>query len=296
MASILYHALKMMPRSWITRISNFRGRFHWFKRSTDWIGDLMRQQDCIVQSGLGKGLTFNSGGSAVGFILGTHDTDVQLALHRLLSPGQVVYDFGANVGFIAVLAAKCVGPTGRVICFEPVPANFKQIQVNANLNGYSHLSALPIAVGQRDEMAEFQISNAATWGRLTSAGVTPEKSGTITVTVRQIDKLVEEQNLPLPDFIKMDIEGTEASALLGARETLQRARPVMIIELHHTYQPVVDSLQGLDYKIRPLVRNKDLERLDGEYQILVYPREDERTEKFWIAFSSGTDQGEDLSA
>lgn len=291
MASVLYRVLEKMPRTWITKISDFRGRYQWFKRATDWIGDLIRDEDCVIQSGLGRGLKFNSGGSAVGFILGTHDTDVQLALHRLLSPGQVVYDLGSNVGFIAVLAARCVGNTGRVICFEPVPENAKQIQVNAGMNGFSHLSVHQIAIGLKDEQAEFQLSRAATWGRLSSAGTTPDKCGVLSVTVRQLDKFIEDQELLLPNFIKMDVEGSEADVLRGARKTLQISRPIMIIELHHTYNDVVDALDGLDYAIRPLVRGRDIEQCKGEFQVLVYPSEDEQAEIFWDAFSKNADWG-----
>ena len=104
---------------------------------TDWLPAMLRNREGRIQKGLGRGLRFNGANSAVGFLLGTHDLEVQHALARLLQPGMTVYDIGANVGFTAVLAAQRVGPQGRVICFEPLSANARQIRHNAVLNGFA---------------------------------------------------------------------------------------------------------------------------------------------------------------
>jgi hypothetical protein len=64
-------------------------------------------------------------------------------------------------------------------------------------------------------------------------------------------------------------------------------RPVMVIELHHTYQAVVDSLQGLDFTIRPLTATGDVASTDGEFQILAYPRERQDVEAVWTELASG---------
>jgi FkbM family methyltransferase len=247
----------------------------------------LRNREAPIRNGLGRGLMFNGGNSAVGFLLGTHDTDVQFALARLLRPGMTCYDFGANVGFTAVLAAKCVGPTGRVECFEPLPENARQIRVNADLNKFAHVLVQQVALGASDGEAEFRTSHAPTWGRLAEAGATPQESGVIRVPVRRLDSLVTAEGLPDPQFIKMDVEGAEAGVLLGARELLARARPVMVIELHHTYHAVVDALAGLDYTIRPLVSGGQISSTDGEFQILAYPSGHADAEAFWNALVAG---------
>jgi FkbM family methyltransferase len=287
MTKILYRVLSLFPRNWILGISKFRGKHHWFKLATDWVGDMVRKQDCRIASGLGKGLKFNSGGSAVGFMLGTHDVDVQFAMDKMIKTNQVVYDLGANVGFTAVLACKCVGEKGKVVCFEPMDHNAKQVQVNAKLNNFSQIEVFQVALGECDGVAEFQTSHSPTWGRLTSAGDTPEQTGVTQVTVRQLDKLVEEKQLPLPNFIKMDVEGAEADVIRGAYGTLSRSRPKMIIELHHTYHQVIESLEGLDYVVNPLVQGGVVQEIDGEYQILAYHKEDAEAEAFWSRVRSG---------
>lgn len=281
--SLLLRLLKLVPPSWIRAGIALRGRYPLVKRATNWLPDLLRNREGVIQSGLGRGLRFNGGNSAAGFILGTHDTIVQLALSRLLRPGATVYDVGANVGFTAVLAARCVGETGRVVAFEPLPNNAAQIRVNADLNGFARVQVHQVAVGDADGDAEFRVSAAPTWGRLAGAGATPEQCGTTRVPVCRLDTLVASGACPDPHFIKMDVEGAEAAALTGGRSVLTRAMPVMVIELHHTYQAVVGVLSGLDYVIRPLVPGGHLASTDGEFQVLVYPTGHTEGEALWAA-------------
>src|SRR5262245_37996544 len=123
---IVRNIIERVPVSWIHAGAALRGRFPLLKRLTNWLPNALRNREGNIRNGLGRGLKFHGGHSAVGFMLGTHDTDVQFALSKLLKPGMVCYDLGANVGFTAVLAAKCVGSSGRVECFEPLPENAQQ--------------------------------------------------------------------------------------------------------------------------------------------------------------------------
>lgn len=284
---ILQYVIERVPASWLRAGARLRGRFRVVKRATDWLPGLLRHRQGVIRNGLGRGLKFNGGASAVGFLLGTHDTDVQYAMGRLLRPTTTCYDIGANVGFTAILAARCVGPGGRVDCFEPLAVNAAQIRGNADLNGFTHVHVHQLALGGDDGEAEFHTSHAPTWGRLAEAGATPEASGTIRVPVRRLDRLVATEGLPDPQFIKMDVEGAEADVLAGARELLTRARPVMVIELHHTHQAVVDALAGLGYVVRPLVPGGRLEGDPGEFQVLAYPEGHPDGEALWDEVRAG---------
>jgi FkbM family methyltransferase len=272
---LLFNVFDRMPASWIRAAGNVRGRSRWLKSATDWLPNMLRNREGRIQKGLGRGLRFNPGQSAVGFLLGTHDLDVQFVLRRLLKPGMVVYDAGANVGFTAVMAARRVQPAnGRVVCFEPLPVNASQIRLNASLNQFDWIDVKEIALGATDGGAEFLVSESPTWGRLASAGATPKQSGTLHVPVRSLDSLADAGEIPPPDFIKMDIEGAEADALIGGKRLLARARPVMVIELHHTYDAVATAIADLDCVIHPLLpAGADPSSTDGEFQILCYPRE-----------------------
>ena len=232
-------------------------------------------------------MRFNGGQSAVGFILGTHDLDVQYAMSRLIQPGMTVYDIGANVGFTAILAARQVTASGRVICFEPLAVNATAIRHNAQLNGFAHVEIVQTALGIADGEAEFFVSASPTWGRLAQAGEAPMQTGVVRVPVHALDSLSAQW--PMPQFIKMDVEGVEADVIRGGVETLRRARPIMVIELHHTYHAVMDALKGLDYAVQPLTEAGNVPSLDGELQIIAYPPDAPRGRICLRRFVAGKD-------
>jgi FkbM family methyltransferase len=192
-----------------------------------------------------------------------------------------VYDVGANVGFTSVLAARLVGAEGVVVCFEPLPANARQIEHNARLNHFAHIRVCFVALGKEDGEAEFVLSASPTWGRLATAGFTPEKVGTIRVPIRRLDTFVAEAALPAPDFIKVDVEGAEADVLAGAAQTLATARPVLMIETHGTNQAVADALATHDYQLHVLGRKVALRDAPREVQVLCLPAE--RTDLLGVA-------------
>jgi FkbM family methyltransferase len=284
---ILLGLLNRTPTSWIRTAGALRGGSPWIKSMTDWLPALLHNREGRIQKGLGRGLRFNGANSSVGFLLGTHDLEVQQAMAQLLQPGMTVYDIGANVGFTAILAAKQVAPNGRVVCFEPLAANAKQISRNAALNEFRFVEVRQMALGRSDGEAEFFLSASPTWGRLADAGQAPQQNGVLRVPVRSLDSLAASDHLPAPQFIKMDVEGAEADVLKGGKALLTAARPVMVIELHHTYQAVIDSLQGLDYVVRPLTAAGESASTDGEFQILVYPRERLDVEAVWTDLAAG---------
>ncbi len=67
--------------------------------------------------------------------------ETQLLLKRL-KPGQTFVDIGANIGYYTLLAARQVGPAGRVYAFEPDEENFKLLQKNTEINGYSNVTSV----------------------------------------------------------------------------------------------------------------------------------------------------------
>jgi FkbM family methyltransferase len=271
--NLLATLVESVPSSWIRTAGALRGRSRSLKKLTDWLPQLLRHREGRIRHGVGRGLRFNTAHSAVGFLLGTHDPEVQFAFEQLLRPGMTVYDVGANVGFTAVLAAQLVGPDGLVVCFEPLPVNARQIEHNATLNHFAHVRVWQVALGNEDGEAEFVVSSSPTWGRLATAGFTPQKIGTTLVSVRRLDGLATEASLPPPDLIKMDVEGGEVDVLAGAAHLLDSARPVLVIETHGTNQAVADALAGHDYRTHVLGSAVALLDAPREVQALCLPAE-----------------------
>jgi FkbM family methyltransferase len=184
------------------------------------------------------------------------------------------FDVGANIGFFSVLAARLVGPTGRVISFEPFPANAQQIAHNARLNGFANTSVRAEALGGSNRTEVFCTSSEPTWGKLANIGREPDKAaGQIGVNVRTLDSLCGAGGLPYPDFIKMDIEGAEVEALEGALNTLATSRPVLEIELHGTNTAVMDILDKLDYRALALGAATPVREAEWNVNIVAIPAE-----------------------
>ena len=116
------------------------------------------------------------------------------------------------------------------------------------LNGYAHVMIKQMALGATDGEASFLVSAEPTWGKLASIGSTVSKQvGEMAISVRRLDSLLAEDGLSAPDLIKIDVEGAEVDVLSGSNESLRRARPILIIELHGTNIGVSAIFKALDY-------------------------------------------------
>jgi FkbM family methyltransferase len=144
--------------------------------------------------------------------------------------GGVVLDCGANVGLFALAALRAGAQ--RVICFEPTPVTIEALRRNLGdciANGRALI--LPAAIAGAPGEAQFEIVESDCGSnRIGASGKRPS----ITVEVKSIDSYVAESGLDRIDFIKMDIEGAEADALRGAKETLRRFAPVVAVATEHT--------------------------------------------------------------
>jgi FkbM family methyltransferase len=160
------------------------------------------------------------------------EIEIQNALRRELKAGDVFYDVGSNAGFFAVVAARLVGPSGRVVAFDPAPENCEVIREQVALNGFdAYCTAVQKAVGGRGGRATFSSATpGSSMGHLGGAG-RGERSMEVEVTT--LDDAAAAYGAPT--FIKLDVEGAEGDVMAGARRLLSSgaARPAWLIELHN---------------------------------------------------------------
>jgi FkbM family methyltransferase len=262
-----------LPVSWLKAISRAQWRHPLLKRSFDWAANHFRNQDGTIQQGVGRGLLFNTGRSNAGYMLGTTEPRVQHAFASLIQPRMVVYDIGANVGFFTVIAAR-LSPQGRVVAFEPLPENSERIRHNVALNNLQNIIVRTEALSDTDAQARFQVSPEPTWGKLASLdkGISPNV-GAIDVKVSRLDSLVEAGEIPIPELIKIDVEGAETGVLRGAESTLRQARPLLLIELHGTNQPIAGLLETLGYSAAVLGDTRAVTDAPGDAYVAAAPTE-----------------------
>jgi FkbM family methyltransferase len=182
-----------------------------------------------------------------GLVRGVIEPGVQEALRRVVRPGAVVYDVGANIGFFSLLSARLTGEGGRVEAFEPVPDSAAAIRANAALNAFGWIGVHEVAVGEHSGAAELLVNLEPSWSHLADRGENPAARSRLAVPVVVLDELVERGEIPPPDVVKIDVEGSEAAVLRGLERTL-RGRPVAIVcELHETNAEVLALLEHLGY-------------------------------------------------
>ncbi len=166
-----------------------------------------------------------------GFVL-THVINRHYLLDRpaervMVEPGDVVIDCGACRGDTALWLAGFAGPDGAVYSFEFVSDNLEVFRANLEMNpGVApRVHIIEDAVGETSgEVLRFDPR-----GPGTRVGA----RGACEVSTRSIDDLVSEAGLDRVDYIKMDVEGSEAAALRGAAQTIRRFRPKLGISAYH---------------------------------------------------------------
>ena len=92
------------------------------------------------------------------YVSGTYEPASLLAMKRLLPPGGVFLDLGANVGIYSMLASRWVGPAGRVFSFEPSEREFMCLRRHIDLNGLSNVMPLRGAVAGQDGTFELRVA------------------------------------------------------------------------------------------------------------------------------------------
>jgi FkbM family methyltransferase len=268
--NLLVRAAGLLPQTWIRKFSRAQWRSRFVRRLFVFVRGALRETDAVIQKGVAKGLRFNAGCSNAGFVLGTTEAGLQEALRALLSPGMTLYDVGANVGFISVIGARLVGPGGRVEAYEPVPENVRWLRHNVALNEFTQIFVHEIALGRSDGCTEFHLGDDSNWGSLVPNA---DRKTKIEVKVRSLDSVVE-HGAPAPDVMKVDIEGGEVEMLSGSVNTLRKARPIIILDLHGTNAAVADVLEPLDYDLHVFGgKGIRVRSADWSAQILGVPRE-----------------------
>lgn len=146
-------------------------------------------------------------------------------VRQILKPGGTFLDIGANVGYYTTLAASIVGPTGRVVAFEPSPYAFERLRALA----IPQVEAFQCAAGDHEESHDLYVQSHDT--RLHSPSLVPMGGcdRVVKVTVHRLDDFRALKGLTI-DFMKVDVEGFEPNVLQGAQAMLSanRVRHLMI--------------------------------------------------------------------
>lgn len=146
-------------------------------------------------------------------------------IRRVVRPGDIVIDGGANIGFFSFLMSGLVGESGRVIAFEPAPPNIDRFKINRDLNRFINVALYTEALWSEIAKLDFWVNKdtgqSALW-----------------MSVDSIEK-IQVRALPLDSIscaltagvrlMKLDVEGAEERVLLGATSLLERGFPTFVV-------------------------------------------------------------------
>jgi FkbM family methyltransferase len=150
------------------------------------------------------------------------------AFRAAARPGDLVIDVGANVGAYTLLFAHWVGPTGRVVAFEPAPDAAAGLRRHLALNALaSRVEVHEMAVSDRSGTAFFDAVAASGSNALVSAAT----ASSLDVRTTTLDEFCSAGDLR-PRVVKIDVEGAELSVLRGARRLLADPAVDIFVELH----------------------------------------------------------------
>lgn len=171
-------------------------------------------------------------------------------LRRLVRPGQVCVDVGAAGGAHLLVMARGVGPTGRVLGFEPRPRSLAILHRLTALLGVEEWVELhQVALSDAEGSLPLRIPVVPT--RAHFHGSTTDREGTaafarlpyreIEVPTARLDDVVAAAGVARVDLLKCDVEGAELRVLAGARRILDEHRPLVILEADDRHQAREDA-------------------------------------------------------
>lgn len=200
----------------------------------------------IVQGKL-KGKKWIKGSGVNGYWLGSYESEKASLFEKTLKKGNIVFDIGAHVGFYTLLSAELAGKEGKVFSFEPLMANYEYLKKHIEINNYKNITPFNVAVSDKDGFAFFAKGENTSTGHLTS-------NGEIKIKTIALDDWINEKRLPVPDILKIDVEGAELAVLKGAEDLLRKNHPIIFLSTHSNdiHKKCCDFLLSLGYKLEPL--------------------------------------------
>ena len=144
-------------------------------------------------------------------------------IKKVIRPGNTVIDIGGNIGFYTRLFSELVGSDGLVITFEPDQINFEHLVQNTK--SLTNIQLINKAVSFHSQGVSLYKSNTLNVDHRTYSH--DDSDSSIHIDSISIDEFLQDQPV---DFIKMDIQGYEMSALQGMEQTLLKHSPVVLME------------------------------------------------------------------
>ena len=165
---------------------------------------------------------------------------------KIIDPGCVAIDVGANIGALSLPLARMVGPVGRVIAYEAQQQNYDLLCRNVEQNEITNIDTEHVALGGVSgvtHVPSYDELGHTNYGRVvTGTGSEEVARTTLDICLEDVADI---------KFIKIDVEGDELEVLRGARETIECHRPVLYVENDRPEKSgeLLGFIRSLNYRI-----------------------------------------------
>jgi len=210
--------------------TRWRGSF----RLTDILAKRVESLQCVpieTDSGIVYGdLRISSSRGILAQPKSTSGEDI--VMRNLVKSGDTVYDIGAHFGFYTLLLSKLVGENGKVYAFEPNPELLPSLK--RTISSSKNIELIPVALSEENGSVKLFVPEDASMASL--GDWTNGIAGNVhqvECEMRRLDDLTEEKKMPVPNFIKCDVEGAELSVFAGGIKMLDRVdAPILLFEIN----------------------------------------------------------------
>lgn len=142
-----------------------------------------------------------------------------------IKKGFYILEAGSYTGLFTIFASKKVGPTGRIISFEPDPYNNIMLQRNIALNNIKNVIVVKKGLFSEETTVPFDIQSIGS--NIVSLNTPFHNRKTLNkITVTTADKELKRLNIKKVDMVTMDIEGAEIEAMAGFSETIKKNKTI----------------------------------------------------------------------
>ncbi|HET6244032.1 MAG: FkbM family methyltransferase [Bacteroidetes bacterium] len=151
---------------------------------------------------------------------------------KIIKPGFIILDIGANIGYYSLLASKLTGIQGKIYSFEPVKATFNKLLNNIQLNNFQNIFINNIAISDIEGEIELFVADDLNTGT-SSITLHHNFSGQKEIAKSlPLDSFVQSnKEIHKIDLIKIDVEGSEFHVLKGMKYVLSEFQPFILIEI-----------------------------------------------------------------
>jgi FkbM family methyltransferase len=176
---------------------------------------------------------------------------------KLIRQGDIVFDVGGHIGYMALYFATLAGSRGNTFTFEPSPQNLRYIRANVTHTNWTNITLIESAVGAQNGMTTFWSEELT--GQ--NGSIVPDYGGVastakshgvraqtlaVPINVTSLDTFAAARGLS-PGFVKIDVEGAESLVLRGMSTILAACRPRIMIEVTNEGEAVLGMLSSANY-------------------------------------------------